>query len=172
MLSCSQTQLKGKLSSEATTREGLETKIASLQARLAEEEEGRRNTHVSVNRLEAQVRRRVTTTRSAFRDNLNKRSETSLQRRQEIGAPFQPRVPECPCPVSRPTIGIIPKGTIHMMVHESLCVPTACIVFDFLLPTNSTNTLDDSCKHPPARVPCESFGIVPLCPRFSLSASG
>ena len=42
------------------------TKVASLQAQLVEEEEGRRNMHATVMRLEAQVRRGATTNRNAF----------------------------------------------------------------------------------------------------------
>lgn len=69
MLSCSHNQLKEQLSNEATTRDGLMAKATSLQAQLVEEEEGRRNTHVSVMRLEAQVRLGATTNSNVFRAN-------------------------------------------------------------------------------------------------------
>lgn len=52
-------QLKTLAASKSAKLEDMGKTVAALEARLAEEEEGRRNAHVSVMRLEAQVTSRT-----------------------------------------------------------------------------------------------------------------
>ena len=64
---------------------------------------------------------------------------------QYIGASFQPRVPECPCPIRRPESPKTNKPRNSSRVF-------------FTLHSHQRTQVDDDCKHPPAGVPSECYG--------------